>query len=177
MAVAEIIRATAVAIISAIAKGNIGLAAIAGAIGAVQLAKVLATPIPKFAKGTSNSPEGPAIVGEQGTEAIISPSGEVSLTPNTATLTYLKKGSQVITADKVDEYLMNNAVRKVALPGKIDEHNYSEAMTKAITSELKRIGGIIENKQETHITLKNGEWHKAVKRGHQFIEWKNKHIL
>lgn len=43
-------------------------ASIAGGVGLAQAAFVLAQPLPKFAKGTDNAPEGPAITDEEGRE-------------------------------------------------------------------------------------------------------------
>lgn len=67
------------------------------AVGAAQAAAVLATPIPKFEKGTPSSPEGLAIVGEKGHELQINPDGSQQLTPATPTLTYLKKDTEIIS--------------------------------------------------------------------------------
>lgn len=175
--IANIIANTAQAISKAVAEfpltGGAPFTFIAAAIGALQLAKVLATPIPKFAEGTDNAPGGIAMVGEKGSELIVAPSGDVSLTPSNATLMHLQKGSKVITADKVDQYLMNTAVKKMNIPTGINEVNYSQEMTQAITSELKRIGGIIESKQENHFHWDNGELRKAIKKGKQWTEWVN----
>lgn len=145
------------------------------AIGALQIARVLATPIPKFAKGTDNAPGGPAIVGEQGTEAIITPSGEVSLTPSTPTLANLERGSKVITADKVEQYLMNMAVRKIHIPKAKTEQGYAVEMTQALTAELRRLGGIIENKQEVSFHWDNGELRKSIKKANNIQTWINKY--
>lgn len=73
-----------------------GIAAAIGALGALQLATILATPLPKFAKGTTNSPEGFAHVGEEGTELRINPDGKMSLTPHKDTITYLEKGTKIV---------------------------------------------------------------------------------
>ena len=70
---------------------------IAGVEGAAQLAVALAQPLPKFWTGTKSSPEGPAWVGERGTELLRYPSGELRYTPPSATLTYLPNGTEVIS--------------------------------------------------------------------------------
>lgn len=84
---------------------NVPLVALAGILGGVQVASILAAPIPKFAKGTHSSPEGLAIVGEEGHEMIEYASGHRAITPNTATMTYLPKGSKVKTAEETKEIL------------------------------------------------------------------------
>lgn len=63
---------------------------------AIQIATILAQSIPQFAKGTDNAPEGLAIVGEKGTELVVTPDKRAWLTDDKPQLTYLEKGSQVI---------------------------------------------------------------------------------
>jgi len=85
------------------------------AAGALQLAAVLAKPIPQFFKGTKNAPE-TFIAGEQGSEAIIKPSGEVLLTPDKATMFSDKSfiGSTILPHDKTQQMLANYAVTQGA---------------------------------------------------------------
>jgi hypothetical protein len=61
--------------------------------------------IPEFAEGTKGIKftGGPAIVGERGVEKIITESGKVYLTPNTATLMDLPRGSQVIPNNQLNQ--------------------------------------------------------------------------
>ena len=66
------------------------------AAGAIQAGIILATPIPKFAKGTDSTPSGSWIAGDAGSEAIISPSGQMFLTPDKPTLYSNKPNHQVI---------------------------------------------------------------------------------
>jgi hypothetical protein len=95
--IAEIIANTARAVADALP--NVVLAAIVGGIGAAQLARVLATPIPKFYGGKSreNKYEGQAIVGDGGRqEAIIREGGKVEITPNTPTQTWVGRNDVII---------------------------------------------------------------------------------
>jgi hypothetical protein len=97
--IARIIQETAVAYVAALTLGpilGIPAAAIVAALGAAQLAVAIATPLPKFFKGTKNAPEGLAHVGERGTELQINPDGRMELTPNKDTVKYLQKGTQII---------------------------------------------------------------------------------
>jgi hypothetical protein len=101
VAMSAIIAKTAQAIITQLASAPLfpisgPLIPLIAGIGAVQLATVASAPIPAFAKGTKYSPQGIALVGEEGTELIIDPSGEARMTGDSAELTYLNKGSQVI---------------------------------------------------------------------------------
>lgn len=101
---AQIIQQTSLAIISALAqvpKFDFGISASAiaaayGAIGALQLANLLATPIPKYKGGRKGGKEEIAWVGDGGvSEVIESKSGNIRLTPNKATLTLLQEGDTV----------------------------------------------------------------------------------
>ncbi len=76
--------------------------AIAGAMGAIQIATILATPIPKYAKGTKDHPGGLAIVGDGGRQEVVSYGGNMFLTPDTPTLIDMPKGAEVFPdADKL----------------------------------------------------------------------------
>lgn len=70
------------------------------ALGAIQLATVLAKPIPQYAKGTNYAHGGPSIVGEKGSELIVDPSGKMSLSGNSAELVNLQRGTKIIPSDE-----------------------------------------------------------------------------
>ena len=83
---------------------NIAMAAVAGAMGAVQLATIIATPLPKYAKGTANHKGGPAIVGDGGVPEVITYGGNAWITPDKPTLVDLPAGASVIPdVSKLDE--------------------------------------------------------------------------
>lgn len=86
--------ATALAITHALP--DVALAAIAGAMGAIQIATILATPIPKYAKGTDRHKGGPAIVGDGGMPELVIFGGKSWVTPDTPTLVDLPAGAMVI---------------------------------------------------------------------------------
>lgn len=66
------------------------------ALGAIQLATIIAQPIPKYAKGTDNHPGGLAIVGDGGKhEAVVTDRGAY-MTPNVPTLIDLPRRAKVI---------------------------------------------------------------------------------
>jgi TP901 family phage tail tape measure protein len=99
---------TAQAIVAALKLtiGGIPLSIAIGAIGAAQLAMVASKPLPQFAKGTDNAPEGNAIVGEKGREIIWDRQTNTTyLTPDSPTVTYLSKGSVVIPNEKTEKLL------------------------------------------------------------------------
>lgn len=74
------------------------------ALGAAELAAVIARPIPQFAGGTQNAPAGLAEVAEQGAEAIQSPTGHLRIA-HKRQITYLEKGSKVFTAAETQKML------------------------------------------------------------------------
>lgn len=75
---------------------GIAMAAIAGAMGAVQLATILATPIPKYAKGTDHHKGGPAIVGDGGVPELVMFGGKSWITPDSPTVVDLPAGAVVV---------------------------------------------------------------------------------
>lgn len=94
--------ATALAITQALP--NLVLAAIAGAMGALQIATIIATPLPKYAKGTDYHTGGPAIVGDGGVPEVITYGGNAWITPDKPTLVDLPAGASVIPdVSKLDE--------------------------------------------------------------------------
>jgi hypothetical protein len=70
---------------------------IIAAIGAVQIAAILAQPIPKFQDGGKMRESGLALYGEVGTELMIDPSGNLSLTPDKPTVGYVQAGTEFIS--------------------------------------------------------------------------------
>lgn len=94
MNISQTIMATALAVTKSLP--NIVLAALVGAMGAVQLATIIAQPIPKYAKGTKDHKGGLAIVGDGGKrEGVITDKG-LWVTPDVPTLVDLPKGTVVI---------------------------------------------------------------------------------
>ncbi len=95
----NIIVDTATAIMAAWSYGPIVgaiLTALIAATSAVQLATVMAEPIPQYAKGTQDHPGGLAIVGDAGRSEIVrTPGGGLYQTPSTDTLVNLPKHSVV----------------------------------------------------------------------------------
>lgn len=75
---------------------KIAMSAVAGALGAVQLATIIATPIPKYAKGTPYHEGGLAVVGDGGRQEVVTFNGSAWLTPDKPTLIDLPKGAAVI---------------------------------------------------------------------------------
>ena len=73
------------------------MAAIIGALGAIQAATIIATPIPKYAHGTDKEGHkgGLAIVGDGGKQEVVVFGGKAWITPDTDTIVDLPKGAMV----------------------------------------------------------------------------------
>lgn len=94
MNISQTIMATSLAVVKALP--NLVLAALVGAMGAVQLATIIAQPIPKYAKGTKDHKGGLAIVGDGGKhEGVITDRG-MWITPDKPTLVDLPVHAMVI---------------------------------------------------------------------------------
>lgn len=128
---------TAVAITAVLP--NIPLAVIIGALGAVQVGAIAAQPIPQYFRGTNSSKEGLAHVGERGRELVIYPSGDVAMTPATDTLTYLPKGSQVLTASETKAMMGIGASRKERPFVDVSKLAKKQSET---TNEIRKLGRI-----------------------------------
>lgn len=110
--IAQCTMQTALAIMNAWATApwpiNIAMAAVAGAMGAMQLATIIATPLPKYAKGTKSHKGGPAVVGDGGEPELITFGGKSWITPDTPTIVDLPAGAAVIPhINGVDESLVS----------------------------------------------------------------------
>lgn len=68
---------------------------VVSALGAMQLATILATPIPKYAKGTKDHPGGVAVVGDGGRHEVVAFDGHMFLTPDRPTIIDMPKGAEV----------------------------------------------------------------------------------
>lgn len=115
--------ATALAITKALP--NVVLAGIVGSMGAIQIATILATPIPKYARGTDYHQGGPAIVGDGGRQEVVLFQGGAWLTPDTPTLVDMPRGAVVVPS--VSEY-------EGMVPGLVDVPANGNAQTPVIVA-------------------------------------------
>lgn len=82
----------------------------AGVLGAVQLATVLAKPLPQFFKGTDNAPEGFAWVAEKGPE--LRESKGKTIYYDKPQIAYLNQGDKIHTAEQTQKILAQNTVNQ-----------------------------------------------------------------
>ena len=139
--------------------GNAG-AILAGVVGAIQLAAVLAAPIPKYEKGTKGKPHkgGPALVGEVRPEVIKEP-GKNPYVVNTPTILNLKKGTEVTPS--IDEW---NRLQRASILASLDlELNKSKSYQPVNQNydmqllEAKIENGIEKGFRKARITINNNQ--------------------
>ena len=171
--IGQIIAKTAVAVATALP--NVILASIIAAIGAVQLATVLAQPLPKFAKGTKDSGKaGFAIVGEDGVEQIETKEGKKFLTPDVPTITYLPAHTKVTPNNE----LMLQKARETALYNSLKpiEYNVNNSQQQIQIEKLENLMeqtvSAIKSKPVAHIT---NTW-KGVETSYQGVNGWTKYI-
>jgi len=119
------------------------MASITAALAGIQLAAIVATPIPAFAKGTRRAGGGLAIVGERGRELIAGPNG-MALSPGTASLVNLGRGGQRIYNNRETEMILR-ATRGADDPS-------SRRLLDQIHQDNRDIVNAIKNKSELHIS-------------------------
>lgn len=139
-AVTEIVQGTALAVVNALTQvkslgpGAIVLASLIGALGAVQIARVLAQPIPRYKDGTENHPGGLAVVGDGGkSETVVLPDGSLYRTPSRDTLVNLPAGSKVIP-----DYA-GNPNKNLVVMDQIDTREDLRNGFNSVVSAIKRI--------------------------------------
>lgn len=157
--VSEIITRTSLAVVTTLADKTIlpgwlriPLAITVGAMGLAQLARAIASPLPQFKHGKTNSYEGPAIVGDGGQQEVIERNGSIELTPATPTVTYLRKEDKVYSSiNKYMEYAVRPRFKYLATTTERHDpmHDFMGLMNKRLTS----VEMAIRNKKETHFTV------------------------
>lgn len=157
--IAQTIAATALAVTKALP--NLALAALVGAMGAAQLATIIAQPIPKYAKGTDYHPGGLAIVGDAGKHEAIISGGKTYITPDTPTLMPIPKGAEVLPDIHDPEFYSrfmdnsywlthNKAGERVQIVNNFDAEGIIQANNKTngdLKKEIRSLGRIISKGQ------------------------------
>lgn len=137
--------------------GAPALTALIAALGAVQLASVLAQPIPAYAEGVEDFKGGLAVLGDgtgskKGKELVIEPSGKKWLSSDMPSLYNLPKGSDVIPADETSKILANMAFNQVRETLDIGETN-------------KYLSGIERNTRNNSSSYVDSKGRTVIKRG------------
>jgi hypothetical protein len=95
--------------------------------------------IARFEVGTDSAPGGLAWVGEGGRELIQTPSGRLSLTPDSATLVDLPKGSRVFTNDETMQMLAMSGIGQTEFSKGINMSQLIASMEKSNKANADRI--------------------------------------
>jgi hypothetical protein len=152
---------TALAVMSALAPPPIGLGPVAGiplgvataAIGAIQLAAVLAKPLPAYAFGTEDHVGGPAVLGDGGKhEMAVTPSGDIIKTPKVTTVMSLPVHTKVFPDwDKaLQEMAFDASIRSMynSIPN-IEINAYNDAVMRkqmgSLVAQTERQIGKLDN--------------------------------
>lgn len=158
---------TAAAIVSAattqpfIPLGVIAMA-LAGALGAVQIAAIASQPIPAFAKGTESAPDGLISVGEKGRELIQTKSGKL-LMANEPTVTTGLKGARIYSNPETE------AMLAAARPG-----YDSTELRNTLERNNEKLIRTIKNKREIHISASRREIRE--REGGNWTTYKNRYF-
>lgn len=157
--ITQTIAATALAVTKALP--NLVLAALVGAMGAAQLATIIAQPIPKYAKGADYHPGGLAIVGDAGKHEAVISGGKAYITPDTPTLMPIPKGAEVLPDINDPEFYSrfmdnsywlthNKAGERVQIVNYFDAEGIIQASNKTnndLKKEIRSLGRIISKGQ------------------------------
>jgi hypothetical protein len=135
----------------------------AGITGAVQLAKVLATPLPQYEFGTPEGGHtgGKAIVGEAGTELGRTPDGKLFLTPSKASIMDLPKRTEIIPHDITKDLLGATMVRLAQANTAVSLDMYQDELIEAFERGTDKITKAIY-KNRTNISI-GGSYRDYVK--------------
>jgi myosin heavy subunit len=180
--IGRIIADTAAAVVAALGAkpytpANIALAAVTGAIGAVQLAKAIATPLPKFAEGTDDAPGGLAWVGDAyRKELVVTPEGRLIETPAVPTVMNVPKHSIVMPDAEQAIRAMNAHLAQGTVPLPVDNGRYYREMTATLSGDIKRLEKTIKNKREVHIRRTRDGWEKITKSGGNETNYLNRNL-
>jgi hypothetical protein len=172
LTVGRIIADTAAAVVAALGTKpfspiNYALAAAAGALGAAQVAKVLATPLPQFkhGKNADNDYEGLAIVGDGGKRELhIREDGTREITPAVPTLTYVKRNDIILPdADKALRDFTGGRTR-VPKTGEATTNNAGviQAIEKG-NQRMAELAQVVKNKDSVNVDISYLgilAWHK-----------------
>lgn len=127
---------------------SFALAAVTAVLGALQVAAVLAKPIPAFAEGTDYAPRGFALVGEEGPEAVKGRNGTRIVGAGGPEIVHLDRGDRVYTAEETAA-MYEESKRGDRLVAGFDDDTQkmrhikadfdAETMTRVLGSKLDRL--------------------------------------
>lgn len=158
VAIAQATINTALAVMKGFSESGYVGAILAGVLGAISIATIIATPIPKYKDGRKGGPAELAYVGDGGRHEIIErASGSIEMTPKTDTLVKLLEGDKVHSSvDEYQRYLRASILSNISLQnGKMNDYQAGaifDIHNKELLDELKRNTRAIE-KNKSSVTV------------------------
>lgn len=168
--VSLLIQETAIAVVRALGSkpftpANIALAIGVGALGAANIARAIATPIPQYKDGTpigGHKRDGLAIVGDGGRSEVVETSDGVFVTPAVSTPVFLRRGDKVHKS--VEDYINRAQVMSMNGIPALRPIGESISMKKA-ESKLERIARGIDRlnaKEPVNLNLLGSGWNNYI---------------
>lgn len=124
----------------------------AAILGAIQLATAIATPIPKYAKGTDNHFGGLALVGEERAEVITEPN-KTPYIVNSPSVLDLPKGTKVTPSLEEYDRMMNHSLMDSIKLNQLSIDNYNQIENKELVSLMKENNKLLKRKQNTFVRV------------------------
>lgn len=163
--------ATALAIIKMLANpggpAGVALSIAAGITGALQVAAILAKPIPQYKDGGFTIADW-IIAGEEGTERFRTPGGQVGFTPDGPTLMKLPVGTEITPHKETMQDLVADSINNVGGRQATDEE-----INFAMLHKLTSLENTIRNKKEVHMNWTRKGLERAVKNGESRTYFEN----
>jgi hypothetical protein len=138
-------------------------------LGAIEVATVIATPIPKYKYGTTDHPGGVAETGHGKAELVQLPSGEMFVTPPTPTKYDLPKHTVVYPDANV---VLDGIIRR----GLNVPHVVLQGSDQNFAKHAKNIITAINNKQELQIRPGFNSVMAIHKYGNRYVKWVEQHM-
>jgi hypothetical protein len=161
--------------ISALGPGSAIFGAIYLALAAAQVAAILATPLPKYAKGRKGGRAEFALVGEAGPEIVTGPEGTRVF--DRPTVTYLPSGADVINQQQIAD-LSRRAMfshSPVNVNGK-PAYDIEKMVADEFERSADKIIQAIKNQPGTSVNISESGIRMMVQRASGFTEWINTNI-
>ncbi len=174
-AITDIIINTAVSISKSLDKPY--LIPLIAALGAVEVATVVAQPIPQYQFGTLDHVGGHAVVGDGGkSELAVFPDGRMYVTPNKDTIVDMPRHTMVYPdAEKAIEQILNSGMTSTSLAPMIQD-NYTLEMTRALEKKLDKLTAAVINKPVQTINGTMGGVESIIRFANGHVKWVDENI-
>ena len=150
-------------------------AAATAVLAGIELAAIIARPLPKYFKGREGGPSEFAITGDRGSEIIDIPNRGQFLTPNRSTLTFLPEGASVIPHAETMERLSNPGLRQMEDVGTTDIRLLRKEVT-GLYKGFTMLADVVKNKKEFNLNITEKGMYLAVKNGESWVKYVNENI-